>query len=445
MFILRSILLPLQANFSDSKLGQKRAAWFIQTLLAVIVPFTSSMTANLLRTVRILFDLDVTQRRFYIFMASPKLPWQRLWCSIWGMIPDPLTDGRIVLALDDFINPKTGKQIFGCATVFDHAAKANQSKYPWAQNVVSLGLLQQIKERWACLPLAARFYLPQKAVANKTANMKQGEHVIPFQTKLAQAVGMLEEVAKFFSDASILAVTDSWFGNNGLLKPARKAIGIRFHLLSRLRSNAVLYAKPMPKIPGQRGRPRKYGRRLGSSSQLAAKFRDLALTYTVDTYGKRRTIKAFSQVLMLKTFKCPVRVVWVFRRTQWVALFSTDLTLTVKQIIEFYAARWKIEAAFKELKQEIGSRCSQARNAYAVTNHLNFCMMAMTVTWIYAAKLATCPQRRHKVKGRTSFAFSDLRRTIAKVALSDDLAQVLPTPHNPTRNPLVSVLLGLAA
>jgi hypothetical protein len=41
--------------------------------------------------------------------------------------------------------------------------------------------------------------------------------------------------------------------------------------------------------------------------------------------------------------KCPVRVVWVFRKTQWVALFTTDLDLSVSQIIEYYGARWKID------------------------------------------------------------------------------------------------------
>jgi len=43
----------------------------------------------------------------------------------------------------------------------------------------------------------------------------------------------------------------------------------------------------------------------------------------------------------------------MYRNTRWIALFSTDLTLSVKQIIEFYDARWKIESGFKELKQEI--------------------------------------------------------------------------------------------
>ena len=80
-------------------------------------------------------------------MASLKIPWNRLWIRLWKLIPEPATNGRLLVALDDFINPKTGRKIFGCANVFDHAAKHNQSKYPWAQNVVSVGLLKVIKGR----------------------------------------------------------------------------------------------------------------------------------------------------------------------------------------------------------------------------------------------------------------------------------------------------------
>jgi IS4 transposase len=42
-------------------------------------------------------------------------------------------------------------------------------------------------------------------------------------------------------------------------------------------------------------------------------------------------------------------------KNQRVALFSTDTTLSAAQIVEYYGARWKIEAAFKELKRDIGS------------------------------------------------------------------------------------------
>ncbi|MDD5323452.1 MAG: hypothetical protein PHD43_23175 [Methylococcales bacterium] len=72
-------------------------------------------------------------------------------------------------------------------------------------------------------------------------------------------------------------------------------------------------------------------------------------------------------------------------------------------------------------------------------------MMASTITWIYADRLKAGPGRRHKVKGRTSFAFSDVRRLIAEVALHDDFDRVCPKPGNPTKNSLVAVLLRMVA
>ena len=168
-------------------------------------------------------------------MASSTLPWQGLWQTVWGLIPSPKTEGRILVALDDFINPKVGKNIFGCETIFDHAAKANQCKYPWAQNIVSGGLLKPIKGRWACLFLDFRFYLPKKTIEAQNDTAKIRGEVLPFQTKLAQAGEMLIEIGRYFSKSPLLAVTDSWFGNKSLWKPVRQALGGYFHILSRLR------------------------------------------------------------------------------------------------------------------------------------------------------------------------------------------------------------------
>jgi hypothetical protein len=127
MFILRDILTPLQNDFSSTCLGRQRSRWFVYTLLAFIIPFTSSLSSTILRSMNTLFGIRVNRRRFYAFIKSNKLPWAKLWPRLWSMIPGPLTDGRLVVALDDCINPKTGRRIFGCSHLFDHAAKANQS------------------------------------------------------------------------------------------------------------------------------------------------------------------------------------------------------------------------------------------------------------------------------------------------------------------------------
>jgi len=51
-------------------------------------------------------------------------------------------------------------------------------------------------------------------------------------------------------------------------------------------------------------------------------------------------------------------------------------------------------------------------------NYMNFSTMAATITWIYGARLENIPERHHKLRGRNTFAFSDLRRIIAEAALT---------------------------
>ena len=202
---------------------------------------------------------------------------------------------------------------------------------------------------------------------------------------------------------------------------------------------------PAKRPKGKRGRSRKYGRRLGTCAEMAATIKPEASCHRVFLYGHNREVLASTKVVILKTLKCPVRVVWVFRKTQWIALFSTDLGLTTEQIIEYYGARWKIESGFKEIKQDIGSSKSQTRNAHAVMNHMNFSMMAATITWIYGARLENIPERRHKVRGRNSYAFSDLRHIIANAALTDNFAAVCDKHDKLSRKSFVDTLLRMVA
>ena len=276
--------------------------------------------------------------------------------------------------------------------------------------------------------------------------------LIPFQSAFSKArlgrerahwfiFTLLAVIVPFTSSMSSC---DSWFGNNGLWGPLQHS-GQPVHLLSRLRSNTALYAQPEAPSQTTPGRHRKYGHRCESVGDLAAPFCDQARTYTVLLYGKQREVRAYDQIFMLKNLRCPVRVVWVFRKTQWVAFFTTDLNLSVTEIIEYYGARWKIEAGFKEIKQDIGSARSQTRTADAVTNHLQFCLMATTLTWIYADRITPDPERRHKVKGRTSFAFSDVRRLIADEALSDPFLGFWPDYCQPLHKSFTQALMRMVA
>lgn len=444
MLILHDILRKLKDQFADSRKADERGIWFIYIIVAIIIPFTSSKTSNILRCLNTLFGFTgIAKKRFYTFMASPKIPWNRLWQTLWKMIPEPMTDGRLLLALDDYINPKTGRKIYACDKLFDHAAKQNQTKYPWAQNVVAVGLLKIVKGRWACLPLSWRFYHMKKSIEriNRTGIANQ----IEFETKLDQAVAMICDIASVFTPTRIIAVTDSWFGNNGLWKPLRNKLGPCFDMISRLRSNNNIFDLPECRVGKGKGRHAKYGKKMGTAKSLAGELKDLATGYDVNLYGRIRTVVACERLVMLKTIRCPVKVVWIYRQSQWVALFSTDTTLSVVQIIEYYGARWKIEAAFKELKRDIGSAETQTRHPNAVTNHLHFCMMATSVAWIYASRMEKTPIRRHIVEGRNHFAFSDVRKSVAQAAADPNFGILFPVPRKSVLNSLVEVLLRMAA
>jgi len=444
MHIIKQLLTPLQATFSNTPQGQKRKRWFVYTLMACIVPFTSSMTSNLIRSLQTLFGLELSKQRFYAFMASSTLPWGKLWMQVWKLIPNPTTNSRVILALDDSINPKTGKKIFGCAHFHNHASQGNQSPYPWSQCIVAIGLLKKVKSRWACLPLSFRFYMMEKVIKEKSVTTLVRGKSVAFKTKMQQSADMIKCIFLAFNKP-ILIVADSWFGNNGLWKHLDKGQDGNFNILSRLRVNNNLFDFPQTATIKSKGRPKLYGSKLGNVGECGVLYKDKAAPISVFLYGKQREVMVYSRNLMSKNLKREIKVVWVYRKTRFVAFFTTDLSLSVDEIVEYYGARWKIESGFKELKQDIGSSKSQTRNAHAVKNHLNFCMMAVAVTWLYAIKLSNTPERRHMVRGRNSFAFSDVRYILAKAALSKDFDTLCSKRIKPRKNLSVAILLRMIA
>ena len=76
-------------------------------------------------------DKGITQRRFYGLLNSPTIPWTKLRLSSIRMMGDNiLTEGKLLLAVDDSTYGKSGKKIEGAATHFDHAAKIEFKQIP---------------------------------------------------------------------------------------------------------------------------------------------------------------------------------------------------------------------------------------------------------------------------------------------------------------------------
>lgn len=430
MDTLQPLLVALQALFTRS---EKKGELFSQIILAMIIPFGDGKASSIYRKLTQLLSRPITKTRFYRFMTSKCIPWHRIWSSIFKLIPVTETEGRVILALDDSTTPKTGKKIFGCEHFFDHAAKHNQSQYPWAQCFVQIGLLKFVHSRWAFLPLLSKFYHSAKVVATDK-----------FSSKIEQACQMILTISTW-TKSPLLVVMDTWFGNGKLYLPLKEKLGSRIHVLTMLRKNSMLYDFPDNTVP-KRGRPPKYGKKLGSIKRLAEQYKSNIRKVTSFVYGKQREMTLYEMTAMSKSFKCKIKIVFAYYKNYYVALATTDLSLTAEQIVEYYSARWKIEAGFKELKHDIGSQSTQARLKSSVINHLNMSMLTTTLIWIAVMNLSQSAIAELTCQGsKTQFSFAKAR---ALVISNHNKSRVYEQAENEPKifkNPWLQVVLRLAA
>ncbi len=63
----------------------------------------------------------------------------------------------------------------------------------------------------------------------------------------------------------------------------------------------------------------------------------------------------------------------------------------------------------------------------------------------YADKLQNAPNQKYKIRERTGFAFSDVRRIIFKTALDSDFNRVCPLPGRIPQKAFVNILLRMVA
>lgn len=127
---------------------------------------------------------------------------------------------------------------------------------------------------------------------------------------------------------------------------------------------------------------------------------------------------------MSKALQRKIKIIFVYRKNNYIfPIFTTDLKISAEKAIKYYAARWKIEAGFKELKHELGVLDNQSRKINAVENHFNLACSAMVLIWIYAMKQKSAPDR--KVQSSRHYSFADIRTQIEKELM--DEARCTPT------------------
>jgi hypothetical protein len=208
--------------------------------------------------------------------------------------------------------------------------------YAWGLNLVVMTL--QVQSPWGGEPLG----LP--------VNMRL--HRKNQKTLIELAVEMILEVHDWLDQSPFRVVGDGFYATL-----AGKALP-DVTIISRIRRDANLYdLLPKKKKRKGRGRPRTKGKKLAKLEKMSAHLQNWT---TVEFRQRSEMIDrlVFTRtVLWPSVTKKPIQLV-ISRDPKGKEkddfFFTTDLTLSAKDVLECYGDRWAIEDAFKNTKQSLG-------------------------------------------------------------------------------------------
>ena len=252
---------------------------------------------------------------------------------------------------------KTGKQQFGLQFFRNYryvTGNTNQSKFHWGHQFAGLGILGLTKTGSFLFPVWVRLL-----------RGKADDALIAFKS----AIGLLPVG---------LIVFDRGFNNRKYFKAL---IDKGHHLLCRVRKNAAFYYPAPPKPVGKPGKQAIYGKRadLRHWHYQEVYVPDLDKTYELAHH-------------IVRTKMCPEPVHLVVIRTKpkkgqpyrYFLVFTTDLTLSVEQIVYYYTLRWKIETGFRDCKQSFGFDDYRVRSKKAIQRSVTLSFVAASLTQLMA-------------------------------------------------------------
>jgi SRSO17 transposase len=331
--------------------------------------------------------------------------------AVFTLISALAGDGPVLLAIDDTLARKRGLKVFGVGMHHDPLLSTRKTCVTnWGHCWVVLGVVLKLPfcgDRWFCLPVLFRLYVPRK-----TADKKR----LPYYTKPQLAVQMLRLLCGSFENRRFHAIGDSAYGGKSVLLE----LPGNCDLTSRLKMDARLYDAPVQKKSRKGGRPRIRGKRLPTPQQmLKGRCRHL----TLDIYGRKDRSRVAECVA--RVYAAPARLLKIVaveplcggRIAQ--AFFSTCPSDSVEEVLIRYAARWSIEVTYHEAKGQLGFEQPQGWSKLAVKRTAPVAMLlySLVVAWFSREghrhyRPPTRPWYPSKATGPEHASFADMLNTL---------------------------------
>jgi DDE superfamily endonuclease len=327
---------------------------------------------------------------YYYFLAVVGRCTQSIAGSLLRLVLQHAARGdRLLFALDDTPTKRYGPKVQGAGIHHNPTPGPTDQRFLYGHLWVTLAWVVR-HPRWGTLglPLLAWLYVRARDVPKLPARAGW-----TFQTKLELAARLVAWLVSWvrFLGKTLWVVVDGGYTKAPFLKPALRAGVV---VVGRLRKDAALRDLPPRRRPGQRGRPRTYGRRALSLAKRAGQQRGWQAIEAV-LYGQRvaKTVKTFRATW--RPVGGAVRVVLVREAHAWLAFFCTDPTAPVEQVLEAVADRAAIEQDFHDLKEVEGLGQQQVRNVWANLGafHVNLWVHTLVELWAWDKRKETLCDR----------------------------------------------------
>jgi hypothetical protein len=272
--------------------------------------------------------------------------------------PGRLWYGYRISAVDDTKVHRSGEHVWGTCTFHEYTARCpNRATTVRAHNWVALGaVLENPGQPAWYLPIAGQLYFRKSQLPERP---KEPGHTEPFRTKCELAVELIREQARINSGPH-LGVFDGGYALKNVVRPlvVPQDGSPRIEFLTRLRHDARLHALPATVRPkGKRGPMPKWGKKLAPPRQggrWPGKWQE-GVAYI---YGRRRKVRWKEVVCLWRVSGHDVPVKAVVAEVEGYkkrfTVVSSAVGLSGLQLVELFAARFRQEDGFRDLKQQLG-------------------------------------------------------------------------------------------
>lgn len=260
--------------------------------------------------------------------------------------------GTLIMGIDDHIERRRGEKI-AAKGIYRDPVRSSHSHFVKASGLRWLSLMLLVPIPWAGRVWALPFMTV--LCPSKRYHQKRGRSHTTLTDRARQMLLLLK---RWLPHRTIVVVADSTYAALAFLHAVSQAVTV----VTRLRLDAALYDPAPKRRPGQRGRPRKKGKRLPTLTHLLDDSKTVWHKVESDTwYGQGpRTVEITTATAVWYHAGLPVVPIrWVLVRDPQEtfapqAFLCTDVEADAVEILAWFVQRWPVEVTFEEARAHLG-------------------------------------------------------------------------------------------